>query len=114
MTLVKKLWIGIGILIALSPLGLLLPEYFKAGGAWGEWGPADIQKMIGYLPEGLNRFFRLWKAPIPHYALNGTGTKGLAQAGSMYIISALAGVVLIAGIVFLIGKSWAKDDEDKT
>ena len=34
----SKLWLGVIILAFLSPLGLLLPEYFKAGDAWGEWG----------------------------------------------------------------------------
>ena len=30
MTLMKKLWIGIGVLIILTPLGLILPDYFEA------------------------------------------------------------------------------------
>jgi len=34
MTLIKKLWLGIAVLIIITPLGLILPDYFKAGGAW--------------------------------------------------------------------------------
>lgn len=48
-----KLWIGIGILILLSPLGLLLPEHFKAGDAWGEWGAGTFKELVGYIPQGL-------------------------------------------------------------
>ena len=32
-----KLWIVIGILAVLTPIGLVLPAYFKSGPAWGEW-----------------------------------------------------------------------------
>ena len=32
-----KLWIGLGVLAIASPLGLYLPDTFKAGEAWGEW-----------------------------------------------------------------------------
>ena len=38
MKIITKLWIGMIVLICLSPLGLLIPEHFKAGAAWGEWG----------------------------------------------------------------------------
>lgn len=38
MMLAKKLWAGIGALIVLSPLGLILPDRFKAGTAWGRLG----------------------------------------------------------------------------
>lgn len=51
----KKLWIGLFILTLLTPLGVILPEKFKAGGAWGEWGPEELEKLVGYVPEGLKR-----------------------------------------------------------
>ncbi len=38
MKITTKFLIGIAVLIVLSPLGLILPEHFKAGSAWGEWG----------------------------------------------------------------------------
>ena len=31
MKTITKLWIGLGVLILCSPLGLILPEYFKSG-----------------------------------------------------------------------------------
>ena len=46
MTTTKKLWIGIVILTLLSPLGLIIPALFGAGGAWGEWGLEEIKKLI--------------------------------------------------------------------
>ena len=47
MKLTTKFWIGIVVLIVLSPLGLILPEHFKAGSAWGEWGADEMQKLVG-------------------------------------------------------------------
>lgn len=52
----KKLWIGLIILALLTPLGIILPEKFKAGGAWGEWGPEALEKLIGYVPAGLRNW----------------------------------------------------------
>jgi len=63
MPLTKKLWIGIFVLIVLTPLGIILPAYFKAGGAWGEWDPGTLQKLAGYLPQGLHKFSGFWDAP---------------------------------------------------
>ena len=36
-----KLWILIGILVIFTPIGLILPAYFKSGSAWGEWLAQD-------------------------------------------------------------------------
>lgn len=41
MKTITKLWLFIVILIILVPIGLILPAYFKAGPAWGEWTAAD-------------------------------------------------------------------------
>ena len=104
----KKLWIGIGILILLSPLGLLLPEHFKSGGAWGEWGTDTINELLGYIPQGLEKFSNLWKAPIPDYAFNGWADKGLPHLSIAYIFSAILGIVATVIIVILIGKLLTK------
>ncbi len=111
MTLTKKLWIGIGVLIVLSPLGLILPDHFKAGSAWGEWGLEEIQKMIGYVPLGFQKLSELWKAPLPDYAFQGWEGKDLFSMSFAYIISAIVGIAIIAGVAFLIGKVLAKEDE---
>ncbi|OGW58658.1 MAG: cobalamin biosynthesis protein [Nitrospirae bacterium RBG_16_43_8] len=102
----KKLWIGIAILIILSPIGLILPELLKAGGAWGEWGADKIGKIAGYVPHGLKKLSELWKAPIPDYAFSGWDKGGKSYAG--YIFSGIIGAALVIGISMLIGKFFAR------
>ena len=111
MTLTKKFWIGLGILIVLSPVGLILPDHFKAGSAWGEWGADEMQKLVGYVPQGLEKLSSLWNAPMPDYAFKGWEEKGLPHLSFAYIVSAVVGIVLIAGIVFLIGKMLAQEND---
>lgn len=101
-------FIFIGVLIVLSPLGLLLPEHFKAGSAWGEWGADEIQKLVGYIPTGLAKFSSLWNAPIPDYTFKGWEEKGLPFLSFSYIVSAVIGVLICAGIVLLLGKFLSK------
>ena len=111
MTLTRKLWTGIGALIILSPLGLILPDYFKAGSAWGEWGEDEIQKMTGYVPQGLQNLSELWKAPLPDYTFQGWEGKDLFHLSFAYVLSAFAGIAIIAGVALLIGKVLAKGHE---
>ena len=111
MTLTRKLWIGIGALMLLSPLGLIVPYHFKAGSAWGEWGLDEIQKQRGYVPQGLQRLSELWKAPLPDYAFHGWEGKDLFSMSVAYLISAIIGIAIIAGVVLLIGKVLVKEHE---
>jgi len=97
----KKLWIGIAILAALTPVGLLLPEKFDAGDAWGEWGTDKLKDMLGYVPRGLERLSELWKAPLPDYALGDGGSPAMQYV--VYILSGVIGIVL-AALIFLIIK----------
>jgi len=106
-----KLWIGLGILIIISPVGLLLPEHFKAGAAWGEWGAEEMKDLVGYIPQGLEKLASLWSAPIPDYAFKGWEGKGLPQLSLAYIISAITGIGITVIIVLLIGKMLAKKDD---
>ncbi len=102
----KKLWVGIGILILLSPLGIILPDIFKSGGAWGEWGAGGIEKITGYIPQELKKLSGLWKAPIPGYEFS--GWKGLFKSSIAYIISGIIGVGLVVLVSILIGKFLAR------
>lgn len=111
MKLTAKLWIGLVILIILAPLGLILPEYFKAGAAWGEWGVEEIKKLVGYVPRGLEKLAGLWSAPIPDYAFKGLEEKGLWVSSFAYIISAVIGIGVTVMAVLLIGKMLAKKDD---
>jgi len=108
MTTIKKLWIGLGILIILSPIGLILPDRFKAGSAWGEWGIDEMKDLVGYIPQGLEKLSSLWKAPLPDYAFNGWEEKGLSHLSLAYIVSAVAGMAITVIAVFFIGKLLAK------
>ena len=108
MKITTKLWIGLGMLIVLSPLGLLLPEHFKAGAAWGEWGIDEIKKLTGYVPQGLEKLAQLWNAPLPDYAVKGWEGKGLSHLSFAYIISAIVGMAATAIVVLLLGKLLAR------
>ncbi|OGP93981.1 MAG: cobalamin biosynthesis protein [Deltaproteobacteria bacterium RBG_16_54_18] len=108
MKITTKLWIGLGALIVLSPLGLFLPEHFKAGAAWGEWGIDEIKKLAGYVPKGLEKLAQLWNAPLPDYTFKGWEEKGLSHLSFAYIISAIAGMAVTVMVVLLIGKLLAR------
>ncbi len=104
MKIISKLWVSIGVLIILSPIGLLLPERFKAGSAWGEWGASEIRQLVGYIPRGLEKFSNIWSAPVPDYAFKGQEGAGLLALSFGYIGSALIGILVVAGLAFLIAK----------
>src|SRR5512146_3304985 len=107
MTTTKKLWIGIGILVLLSPLGLVLPALFGSQGAWGEWGIHQIEKLVGYVPEGMKRLAGRWKAPLPEYAVPGQG-QGPAGSGLGYVLSGIIGIAATAGFVYRLTKLLAR------
>lgn len=102
----KKLWLWIGILVLLSPIGLILPELLKAGGAWGEWGADEIEDMLGYVPEGLKRLSELWSSPIPDYTFSKWDSAIKVYMG--YILSGIVGVVIVVGVSILIGRFIAR------
>ena len=111
MKITTKFWIGMVVLILLSPLGLILPAHFKAGSAWGEWGADEIQKLVGYVPNGFAKLAGLWNAPMPDYAFKGWEEKGLSYLSFAYIISAVFGIVIIVAAIYLIGKLLASEGD---
>jgi hypothetical protein len=110
MKITTKLWIGLGILIVLSPLGLILPDHFKAGDAWGEWGVDAFKELVGYIPQGLEKLSSLWSAPIPDYAFKGWEEKGLGSLSFAYIVSAIIGILITVCVVLLIGRLLSKKE----
>jgi hypothetical protein len=108
MSATKKLWWGIVILVLLSPLGLLLPELFQSGPAWGEWGMEELGKMLGFLPEGFKKITDLWLAPLPDYNVRDWVGKGFLQSSLGYILSGVLGVGIIVVTTFLLGKILTK------
>lgn len=105
-----KLWIGIAILVLLAPLGIFLPEYFKAGDAWGEWSAETIKELVGYIPKGLEKLSNIWNAPLPDYAFQGWEEKGLGGLSLVYIFSAIIGILAVVCVVLLIGKLLSKKE----
>jgi hypothetical protein len=89
---------------------LILPEYFRAGAAWGEWGPEEIKVLIGYIPKGLEKLASFWSAPMPDYAFKDWNGKGLGALSFAYIGSAILGIAIIIGLSFLIGKFLGKKE----
>ncbi len=104
---IRKLWIAIGILALLSPLGLIIPALLGAGGAWGEWGLDEINKMFGFVPEGMKKLGHVWNSPMKDYAVPGYSS-GMAQRGLGYAVSALIGVALAAFLAFIFARILAK------
>ena len=111
MKIVTKFWIGLAILVVLSPLGLIIPDHFKAGSAWGEWGGDEMKTLVGYVPQGLEKLASLWNAPMPDYAFKGWEEKGLPQLSFAYIISAIVGILVIIFLVLIVGKILAKKND---
>jgi cobalt/nickel transport system permease protein len=99
----KSILIGLGVLIVLSPIGLI-----AAGTAWGEWGADELKKKIGFVPQGLERFTNIWKSILPDYSIPGHAGSFL-QSSVGYIICAVVGIVLIAAIIFISSKLIMRD-----
>jgi len=108
MKTVTKLWIGLGILAVISPIGLFLPDKFKAGAAWGEWGADEIKGLIGYIPSGLEKLSSFWHAIMPDYAFKGWEGKGLGHLSFAYIVSAIIGIALCVAGGYIVGKLLSK------
>lgn len=90
----KAMLIPLGVLIVLTPLGLI-----ATGTAWGEWGKDEIGKKLGYIPRGLASMADKWHAFLPDYGLPFGSGQAISIAG--YILSAIVGMVIIAGLIFL-------------
>ena len=104
----KKLWIGLVLMALLSPLGIILPELFNGGAAWGEWGTEALEKLLGYVPEGLKRYAGLWKAPIAGY---GADSHGAALRLLSYALSGILGMLVVALVVYGISKLLARHEK---
>ncbi|MGH9613024.1 MAG: cobalt transporter CbiM, partial [Bryobacteraceae bacterium] len=100
----RKLWIGLAIILALTPLGIL-----AVGSAWGEWSARDflnpsIRRQIAaasgnrvppaHVPRGLERLSSIWRAPVSGYA-----PSFVRNASFGYFVSAIAGV----GVILVFG-----------
>ncbi|MGD0235571.1 MAG: hypothetical protein ABSC55_13680 [Syntrophorhabdales bacterium] len=99
----KRLWIGLLVMTLLSPLGIILPRVFRAEGAWAEWTPGTLTKLLGYLPEGLRRTAETWRAPMAQYSLNADNQSLFFQIGC-YVLSGLLGLVLVVFLIYVLSR----------
>jgi cobalt/nickel transport system permease protein len=99
--------VPLGLMIVLTPLGLLAP-----GGAFGEDAPQDIDLSkygLHAVPTGLNRFADFWS----HAVLGGYGFHSGDHPVIGYLVSATVGILIIgaavAAVVWLIRLAQGSD-----
>ncbi len=100
----RWLWAGLGLLVMLTPIGVLAP-----GTAWGEWGAGELKSMLGYVPEGLGRLGGAWTSAIPDYA------PGFVRDPLVgYLVAAIVGAALVIAITWLLGRVLARKDPESS
>lgn len=104
-----KLWLWLAVLAFLSPIGIVFPRLFNAEDAWGEWGTETLDKLLGYVPAGLQRTADAWKAPFPDYSF-GAMNSLLGETGS-YVASALIGGLLVVLLAYLLARVCASREK---
>lgn len=91
---------GVAVLLLLavaSPVGTL-----AAGSAWGEWGPEELQAMLGFVPAGMETLSGVWAGLLPGYNLPGWDNEWLGRLG--YLVSALLGIGVVGGVAMALGR----------
>jgi len=101
----KILIIGLIALIVFVPIGLI-----ATGEAYGEWGADYIQDHFGFIPSGFNSLQGLWNAPLQDYGLPGQGDT-FADMTPGYYLSAIVGVVLAGGLLYVGAKTLVKNKD---
>ena len=103
----RRLWLGLFALALLTPLGLWLPQRFRAGPAWGEWSPEEVKRMMGYVPEGMKKGAELWRAPLPDYF----PPKLHPSLG--YLLSGLLGAGVTVALAYAMGRLLARRERNR-
>ena len=104
----KRLFIGLILAVLITPVGILLPEWFKAGDAWGEWSTETIKEKTGQVPEGMQKNADVWKAPMPDYSL-GNEHSSISRQSVQYILSGIIGLAIISLFSFGLSKAVKKE-----
>ena len=99
----KKILIILLTLCLLAPTGILLPMFFNAGKAWGEWSAQTMKELVGYVPHGLAKYSGIWKAPLADYSINSKDTSVAHQSG-YYIVSVIIGATVTYVAMLLISR----------
>lgn len=89
----KKLYILLGVLLALVPLGLLTDA-----DAWGEWDVSYFKEHLGFIPAGIEKVESVFnfKHILPDYSIPGMND----VVG--YYVSAIVGAALVFALYYLI------------
>jgi cobalt/nickel transport system permease protein len=104
----RKFWWALGVLIVLAPLGLL-----ANGTAWGEWGTETLQKILGFIPSGMQRLAETWPhAPLVDYSL--AGVDNFWSSSIVYIFCAVLGVGIICLLTYLFSRLQAAERKELT
>jgi cobalt/nickel transport protein len=99
----KKILVILLLLCLITPVGILLPMFFNAGDAWGEWSAQTVKDLVGYVPQGLAKYSDVWKAPLPDYSINSKDKAVIHQSG-FYIVSGIIGATVTYVVMLLISK----------
>lgn len=99
----KKILIILLLLCLITPVGILLPMFFNASDAWGEWSAQTVKELVGYVPRGLERYSDVWEAPLPDYTINREDTSVVHQSG-YYIVSGIIGATVTYVVMLLISR----------
>jgi ABC-type spermidine/putrescine transport system permease subunit II len=91
----RKLFYVMIVLILLTPLGLL-----TSYSTWGEWSRKELKKIIGYVPQGLDKFADIWKGFLPDYQHASAHTSFIQSL--FYIFSAALGALIIYAILAIL------------
>lgn len=99
----KKILIILLLLCLITPIGILLPVFFNAGDAWGEWSAKTVKELVGYVPRGLAKYSDVWKAPLPDYTIDSKDKSMVHQSG-YYIVSGVIGATVTYVVMLLISR----------
>jgi cobalt/nickel transport system permease protein len=115
----RRLWLGLGVLMLLTPLGLL-----ASAQAWGEWGPTDFEHANAaisaqsmhhpaptHAPQGMAHLASIWTAPVPDYA-----PAFMHSPAFGYILSALFGtglIILVFAVTGWLGGRFGRGDRHR-
>jgi hypothetical protein len=105
----RKLIIGLLLLALFSPLGLILPDMIKSKTPFGEASGDSLKKELGFLPTGLNKTEKLWKAPVKDYNISKKNQSMLGKT-IIYLGSGLLGISIIAVATILLQKMYRKNE----
>jgi cobalt/nickel transport system permease protein len=84
----RWLWVAVGALLILTPLGAL-----ASGTAWGEWTTGQLRASLGFVPAGLRSLEGAWTGLMPGYA-----APGIAASSGTYLLAAIVGAAAVVAV----------------